>query len=188
MPYTIELEKDILERMKAQVLNSEKTRKKLHKEKRKYIYMTLIMTILLAFVLTMNVLVSKEIGTILTNIALGGTFITYCGFKIKKQNNILKDIEKNRNFIRSEQLLQTKIHEDMGTYTNTKKVTKKLIKEISKINQEPKTSETEIDKLNLNFIDKVPSDAFVELYELIEKNDQFSDVVDNAKTLSRRKK
>lgn len=188
MPYTIELEKELLRRMKNQVLNTEKTQEKLRKERRKFTCFALIITILLAVVLMADIVVSKGIGVILINIILGGTFLTYCGLKINEQNKILKDIEKNRTFIENEDLLRTKIHEEMGIYTDTKKITKKFIKEISMMNQELKTLESDIEKLNINYIDKIPYNTFFDLYDLMEKNNQFSDIVNHAKTLSRRKK
>ena len=95
-------------------------------------------------------------------------FITF--FRgIKKQKEILKDIKKNRLFVKNEMLFQVNLVDDIKLNKKISDNTKKEVESIIKLNN---NSINEITHPTVNDIDNASYKTILELYDVLKNSDR----------------
>lgn len=179
--YTKELEKDILEKMKNQVINySAKMEEKKSKKKFNNIINLIISVGIIIF--TLSVLNISSLYSYLVAISL--CEITYAFPKFIR-NSKIADYEKNKLFIDNIELFQNGIKEDMGIYKNIDRESKRVIEEVIENNKV--LNDDNIKRPNINSIDDISYKSLENIYELLEKNEEFSKYYNNSEVSSKRK-
>lgn len=174
--YTRELEKDILRKMKAQVVNVDF--EKLQSSNFKKNVISYIIWLVLCFV-SYNLLSVTVVEYFILNF-ISFSFIYYVPSIIRE--NKLRDCKKNKKFVENMELFQEGIKQDMGMYTNLNRKTKKTINSILEKKEEQKDTLKEEDSIlkepTINTIDKISSNNLDVIYELLQRNEEFSKYYD----------
>lgn len=168
----IDNEKEILNRMKQQVIDAENYKK------------DILLTIKVACIV-IGIFAAGSIGILAIStpfinsiidvlyLLLGTTLfssVAYIGMgsTIRKQKEILKDIEKNQLFLENEELFQTKLGDiNVPNYVNEK--TKQVI---SNIVDNKKDNSSSMKKPNINDIDKISYDVIYDICNIINNNEE----------------
>ena len=178
--YTKELEKDILKKMKEQVI---KYGVKMEEKKSKKVFNNII-NLIISFILVFFTLEILNFGIFTWLVGILLWEVTYALPKFIRDSKIT-DYEKNKFFIDNMELFQNGIKEEMGIYKNLDKESKAVIKNVldNKYNQE----DDNIKYFNINYIDKITYKSLKNIHELLEKNEEFSKYYNTEKTTSKKK-
>lgn len=165
IPYTLENEKNLLERMKKQVLNSNEF---LSQQEKRFSFSwkwALVCGVVLAFnsifLVTGNSVAPVVTGMVCSYFAFDITFRIYSMVDSKRK---IKDICKNKMFLNNEELLNQKVKSHQNILSNTDKKTKELV------------SSTPENKpvFSLNNMDEIKYDELKKIIENIKRDEQFA--------------
>jgi len=168
---SIENEKMLLEKMKQQVLESEKYKQEIIDVIKICKFIILLVFVvgtlgisLISLLFAKNIIDILQVG-IATLLFTSPAYLGM-GITIRDQKELLKDIEKNQTFLQNEILFQTKITKDINIPSNTKKETQQVINTIVKIKEKDNRA---ILRPTINDIDNISYDIFMDLFELINE-------------------
>jgi len=169
--YTRELEKDILEKMKQQVLNFEE---KVNQKKDINSIIDILSTIIS---ISGSCIVLPELNLTFSQDIILGVIIYCITAKIPKiiRDKKIKDYEKNKLFVSNIELFQDGIQENMGMYKNLDRKSKKYLKTV--LEKKEVLKEYNIDDIkepNINSIDKISYESIKNIHNLLEENEKYS--------------
>lgn len=172
-PYTRELEKYILEKMKYQIANSSDF---LRKQIDKLILTLSTGSLSVVMAIICLVMGAPEVAGI-CGILCG---VNVIGYSISSRK--VDDYIKNTSFIMNMELFKNGINRDMPIYANLKKSTQmdlnKLV-EAKANDKEYDNKESILIEPTVNTIDKVSYSSYEEIYELLKQNEEFSKYYDD---------
>lgn len=168
LPYSIENEKELLRRMKRQVLEADEMVESANdvcRLVRMFSKIFLMVTIATMFYYVFPV--ANSITDILVVELAGLLFASpiFVLFKkvIKDQKELIKDINKNKLFIDNELLFQSEITKDMELDKNIDS----KVRDVINLYQNIEKSNMDIVRPNINDIDDIPYDVFMDLYDVV---------------------
>lgn len=160
IPYTLENEKILLERMKTQVLNS----REFEYEQKKIFYLYMILATYCGIALPIFVIGDTTIPFLdVIGAGLSAFSTIYGVYKMIDIKRKIKDINKNKMFLNNEEILNEKVRSNQNILSNTDTKTKKLV------------SSTPEDKpiFSLNNMDKIKYKELIKILENIRRDEQF---------------
>ena len=164
IPYSLENEKNLLNRMKEQVLNSVE----FECEQKRRFSAAWKWTIFSSAMLALNA-VSLATGNSLTpivSIICSGWFvidITYNIYRMIDSKKKIEDVNKNRMFLKNKELLNERVKSNQNILSNTNTKTKELVASTPKDEQ----------VFSLNTMDKIKYQELKTILENIKRDEQF---------------
>ena len=178
-PYTREIEKNILEKMKNQILKTDVTKLKRNRINKLVLNFGLLNCLYLGMV---GFLGLEVIKFILICLGLNALFV---GVPFVKNTRKINDYYKNKCFVDNMKLFQDGIKENMGIYLNLDRKSKKFIDKTIKHNKE--LEENSIKEPSINTIDNISCDTVGIIYEMLMRNEEFSKYYSDEKENVKRK-
>ncbi len=166
IPYTLENEKNILGRMKQQVLNAEAFENKQKKQFSDAI-VNLILALFIVGISVYLLIVNPKnimIAWPIVAISLGGLLSFFAMVAMKKSKKKIKDIYKNRMFIAHEKKLNESIKNNQNILYHTSSRTKEVISSML-LKKQP--------AFTFNTVDKMRYQELKQILENIERAEQF---------------
>lgn len=174
-PYSIGIEIDILNKMREQIIDSDKDyeviKKKIDICRSAIFYGMVVALPLMAGVLHF-VLLKSLLGFVLSSglFGLNGYFIKRRFKEIDSLKVLKSDMEKNRLFVDNELLFQSRINENMPLNTNMRKESINLIKNVYEYKKGGERVYPTI-----NDIDKYSYETILEIYSLLKRGLEIDD-------------
>lgn len=166
IPYTVENEKNVLGRMKQQVLNADAFE---NKQKKKFsdAIVNLLVALFLIGIATYVLIFRKQnipIFIPIVVISFGGLMVLAAVIAMKKSKKKIKDIYKNRMFIAHEKKLNENIKSNQNILYHTSSRTKEVVSSMLLKHQAAFT---------FNTVDKMKYKELKQILENIERAEQF---------------